>query len=107
MLTEKDLKSIKGLVDESIESNNIKLIEEVRDIVDFSAEKTEISLTDKLTEKIEDSETGLRKEISDFRIEMSREITDICEMNREFLDKLGDHENRIGKLELKTGLATK
>lgn len=107
MLTEKDLKSIKGLIDDSIESNNEKLIEQVKDIVDFAIEKSEISLTDKLTEKIEDSEIGLRKEISDFRTEMSREITDIGDMNREFIGKLSNHETRIRKIELKTGLALK
>ncbi|MCX6808307.1 MAG: hypothetical protein NTW50_01395 [Candidatus Berkelbacteria bacterium] len=102
-LTEKDLKSIKGIVkeivDDSIEQNNVTLIEQVKDVVDFAIEKSEL----KLTEKIE----NIASELSDFREEMNREISDLAETNHEFLAKFDDHDTRIVKLELSTKLAHK
>lgn len=90
-LTDKDLKSIKvvvkEIVDDSIEKNN----EHIKDMVEFAIDKSEI----KMTAKIEESKT----EILDI---LGREISDLAEMNREFLDKFDNHEHRIKKLELKT-----
>jgi hypothetical protein len=73
-----------------------KDLENIKDIVDFSIEKSEINMT----EKIENGLVDLKKE-------MIREISDLAETNRAFMSKLDNHETRIDKLELKTGLATK
>jgi hypothetical protein len=93
-LTEKDLKSIKGLIDQSIESNNHKLIDQVKDIVDFSIDKSEQKSSIRFDK--------LENEIAAFRAEMHRKISDIAEMNREFLGTMNNHEQRITKLELTT-----
>lgn len=95
-LTDKDLKSIKGVIDDSIEQNNGKIIEEVKNIVEFSIEKSE-------------QRTDLKLESMEERIvsRINREIEDLALINREILTKIDNHEQRIGKLELKTGLASK
>lgn len=107
MLTEKDLKSIKGLIDNSIESNNEKLIDQVKDLIEFSAEKSEQRIEERMEVKMENLERRLDQKITKVVEKINREVTDIALMNREFLGKLGNHETRIGQLELKTGLATK
>lgn len=93
-LTTKDLQSIKELVDDSIEQNNEKLMVNIKDLVEFTVEKSETRLEQKID--------NVSDELADFRKEMNREISDIAETNHEFLNKLGDHEVRITKLELKT-----
>lgn len=121
-LTEKDLQSIGNLIDtrvkktvddsfksnnaqlhdfiaDSFESNNEKLIEEVKDIIDFAIEKSEIRIVEKIS-KVEN-------DLKEFQEEMNHEVGDLAEMNREFLNTLDNHEHRISKLELKTGLAIK
>lgn len=87
-----------------------KDLENIKDIVDFSVEKSEI----RLGERIDNVENELKEfkeeiggELRSFRQEMNREVNDLAEMNRDFLEKLGDHEHRIKKLELKTHLAVK
>lgn len=107
MLDERDLKSIKvvvkDIVGESIKSNNEKMLEEIKDLIEFSAEKSEQRMEVMMDEKV----GKIADEFLDFRNEMHREITDIAEMNREFLGKIDNHEKRIGTLELKTGLVVK
>lgn len=102
-LTEKDLKSIAKIFDEkfneNIKANNEKLIEKVKDIVDFAIEKSELKLTARID--------AVASDLAEFREEMSREISDIAEMNREFITRTDNHENRIQKLELKTGALAK
>jgi len=100
---EKNNASIRKVIDDSIEKNN----ENIKDMIDFAIEKSEIRMTEKIEKGIEDSATGLRHEISEFREEMNREITDISNMNRAFIARIDNHEHRIGKLEIKTGLAVK
>ena len=91
-LTEKDLRAIK-------------------DIVDFSIEKSEIRMDVKMDRRFAEFEERIDKKIDKKIVEVveriDREVTDIAEMNREFLGKLDNHENRIGKLELNTGLIVK
>jgi len=93
-------------VDTSIKKNNDGLIEQVKDIVDFAVEKSEIKLGERI-DKLEESVTEIRNDLADFRGEMGQEISDIAEMNREFLAKIENHEGRINKLELKSSLVAK
>jgi len=93
-LTEKDLKAIEHIVVTKIEDNNDKLIEEVKDIVDFAIEKSEMKF-DKRFDKIGGDIT-----------DMKRDIGDIIDTQREFLNYFDNHEKRITKLEVKTGLKT-
>ena len=94
MLTKNDLQSIKEVVDGSIEQNNEKIIEEVKDIVDFAIEKSEIKM-----------ETMMDRKIITVLEKIDREVTDLAETNREFLKKFDNHERRITKLEINTGIA--
>lgn len=101
-LAEKDLKSIAGLIHEEIESNNAN----IQDIIDFAIEKSEIKMESNMEAMMDGKIGKLANDLSDFRDEMHREISDIAETNRAFLAKMDNHENRIEKLEIKTGLAT-
>ncbi len=83
-LTEKDLQNIKDIIEFSIDQS------ERRSGLRF--EKIEVKL-----DKVSDN-------LADFRKEMNREISDIAETQHEFLQRFGDHEVRIKKLELKTGV---
>jgi len=100
-LTEKDLKSIKGLIDGSIEQNNGKLIEQVKDIVEFAIEKSEIR-ADEGFNKIGERFDGMDKRFDG----IDREINDLIETNQAFLEKFDDHEKRISKIEAGSKLQT-
>ena len=107
---EKSEANVKDFVVTSIEKSEAN----VKDIVVTSIEKSEINIKDFVEYSIDNSEMRMTKKIdniandlSEFRKEMHREISDIDEMNKEFLGTASNHETRIGKLELKTGLATK
>ena len=92
-LTGKDIQSIGKLID----SNNDKMLVQIKDIVEFAIEKSEL----RLTEKIEKVAT----DVNDFRQEMHREISDIAEVNRGFLGKAHNHDVRIERLEVNAGIA--
>ena len=87
-LTEKDLRAIK-------------------DIVDFSIEKSEIRMDEKLEKLEENIDRKIDKKLVEVIAKIDREVSDIAEMNREFLVKLDNHENRIGRLELQTSVSVK
>lgn len=80
-----------------------KDLENIKDLVEFTVTQSERRLESRF-DGIDDRIDGLEKEILDFKSEIHREITDIAETNREFLDTLGSHEDRIERLELKTGV---
>ena len=89
-LTKKDLNQIGEL----LHINNDKLIEEVKDTVDFRLEKFELKIDGRF-DKIEGEITDMKSDISD-----------IIDTQREFLNYFDNHEKRITKLEVKTGLKT-
>lgn len=86
-LTKKDLNDIRDVV---------------TDIVEFAVEKSELSLTGELESKFE---KAIEEAKDDILETLGREISDIAETNQVFLEKFGDHEDRITKLEVKTSLA--
>lgn len=74
----------------------------IKDIVEFSEMKMEQKIST-VSEKVDKVADGL----TDFREEMSREVSDLAENTREALNQIGGHEVRIKKLELKTGRTSK
>jgi len=81
-----------------------KDLENIKDLVEFSIVQSE-HRTENRFDKLEGRFDKLENEVKDFKDEIHREISDIAETNREFLAKMDNHEQRIGKLEFKTGLA--
>jgi len=77
-----------------------KDLDNIKDLIEFSAEQSEQRMELKM-------ETMMDRKITKVIERIDREVTDIAEMNREFLSKMGDHETRIVKLEVKTGLSVK
>ncbi|MEK7096548.1 MAG: hypothetical protein AAB881_01160 [Patescibacteria group bacterium] len=71
---------------------NQKDLTDIKDIVEFVIEKSELRMEKMMDEKLTKVADRLEKKID-------REIGDIAETNRAFLDKLDNHETRIGKLE--------
>ena len=96
-LTKNDLKEIKGLIDTSLEKER----EFTKDLVEFSIEKAEMRIESKFDKKLDAVEGHITHQLSS----VTRELHDIVETNKLFLDKIGDHEVRITKLEAKESLA--
>lgn len=78
---------------------NEKDLESIKDIVEFAIEKSEQRMELKFDKKLDEVEERIVTKIN-------REITDIAETSRAFLAKIENHEHRIGRLETKTGLKT-
>lgn len=81
-----------------------KDLDNIKDLIEFSAERSEQRLEARLETNME---AMMDRKITKVIERIDREVTDIAEMNREFLSKMGDHETRIVKLEVKTGLSVK
>jgi len=112
-LTKNDLQAIEGLLDRKLDEKleekleekldkklaeqRISIIEEVKDLIDFRAEQTEQKLETRLGARIDSLENKMDRGFQ----KVDREIDDLIEMNREFINKFDNHEKRIVKLEVK------
>ena len=67
-------------------------------VIDERASQSESRMTKVLDERVSQSEQRIIKTIS-------REINDLAEINRAFIDKFDNHEHRIKKLEIKASIA--
>lgn len=92
-LNEKDLLAIKDLVEFSNE--NLKQ-EIVRELTDTKSEMSAI-FDEKLEKRLEET----KLEIMDV---IHREVSSISDVNRRYTEQLDNHEERITKIETKTGL---
>jgi IMP dehydrogenase/GMP reductase len=80
-----------------------KIQEIVKDTVDFAITGSEGRLENIIEEKIGDAKKELKKDIAETKEELKnyidKQTDDLAEINRAFIAKIDDHENRIISLE--------
>lgn len=94
-LNKNDLEAIEQIVDKRVGKSETYL----KDYVEFAIEKSEKKLDgrfDKIDGRFDKIEVDIK--------EIDRNIEDMIETDREFLDHLGDHEKRIIHVEKKLGI---
>ncbi|MDO8444188.1 MAG: hypothetical protein Q7S80_01635 [bacterium] len=99
-LDKNDLKAIKEIVAGTVDSRMTKSETYLKDYVDFSAEKSEIRITDRFGKEA----GALKKDIVEIKADIKdikQNVDDIIETNQKFLDILGNHDNRIRRVEAK------
>ena len=105
-LDNKDLQSIGELIDKKVTKIVTTVVndrighseEKLTKAVDNKISQSESRMTKVLDERVSQSEQRIIKTIS-------REINDLAEINRAFIDKFDNHEHRIKKLEIKASIA--
>lgn len=73
-------------------------LQNIKDIVDFSIKKSELRMDKKFN--------AIDERFDKIESTIGREVSDLAAMNREFLAKIDNHEERLTKLELQSGLST-
>lgn len=118
MLNKEDVKVIKELLSDQLTEQKTgimaevkcmlakqkdSIVEEVKDLVDFRVEKAEVSIKAELVAEIGE----LKDDISTMKVDIAdikRNIDDMIETDQAFLEKFGNHETRICRVENKVGL---
>lgn len=93
-LTKTDLKEIQKIVDGSVKKTESYL----EDRIDYLIEKSEMRTEGKIN-KLEGRIDTLEEKMDRKFDEVTKELHDIVETNKLFLEKLSNHEVRITKLE--------
>lgn len=91
-LDKNDLKAIKQIVSEEVDSRATKTETYLKDYVGFAIEKSE----QKMEAKFDEMGADIK--------EIKRNIDDMIETDNAFLGYLGNHEKRIVRVEKKLGL---
>jgi chromosome segregation ATPase len=102
-LDKNDLKAIKQIVSEEVDSRAAKTEAYLKDYVEFAVEQSEVKMKarfDKVDQRFDKVDQRFDKVDQRFD-KVDREINDLIKNDQEFLDRLSSHEKRIVCLEKK------